>query len=138
MYRYPVEVLSETYLTKIGGYSYELSEREVGINHKAIELNTSLIPNETLVTLRFLDRNNRPYFLRKRFLIVGIEDHMQSYEMTSNGELVLPDSLHEEAEIGWNVIINAVEFFRVDRDLSAFAKAFRMRWKLQKEDKFQN
>lgn len=134
MYRYPIEVISDTYLSRVGGFSYELGEREVGINAKAIELKTSLIPNETIVTLRFLDRKAKPYFFRRRFLIVGIEEHMDSYEMTSNGELVLPESFKEEAEIGREVIINAVEFFRVDRDLTAVFEALILRLRSKNEE----
>ncbi|MEM0215705.1 MAG: hypothetical protein QXI54_09140 [Archaeoglobaceae archaeon] len=134
MYRYPIEVISDIYLSRVGGFSYELSEREVGINHKAIELKTSLIPNETFVTLRFLDKKAKPYFFRKRFLVVGIEEQMDSYEMTSNGELVLPESFKEEAEIGKEVIINAVEFFRIDRDLAAVFEALILRLRSKNEE----
>lgn len=58
----------------------------------------SLIPNKSFVT--FLDRKAKPYFFRKRFVVVGIEEHMDSYEMTSNGELVLPESVEVKPEIG--------------------------------------
>jgi hypothetical protein len=44
--------------------------------------------------------------------------------MTQNGEVVLSDELEEKVEVGREVIINSVEFFRVDRDLSAFVRAF--------------
>jgi len=127
MYRYPVEVISDIYLSKVGGYSYELGESEIGINSRAIAMNTSLIPNETYVTLRFLNEKAKPYFFRKRFLVVGIEEHMDSYEMTKEGEVVLPDSLEEKAEVGREVILNAVEFFRIDGDFSAILRVFLLR-----------
>jgi len=124
MYRYPVEIISDIYVSRIGGYSYELGEDELGINSGAIAMKTSLIPEETFVTLGILDRKMRPYFFRKRFIVVGIEENMESYEMTQNGEVVLSDELEEKVEVGKEVIINSVEFFRVDRDLSALVRAF--------------
>ncbi len=130
MYRYPVEVISDIYVSRIGGYSYELEEGELGINSGAIAMRTSLIPKETFVTLGFLDRKMKPYFFRKRFLVVGIDENMESYEKTQNGEVVLSDELEEKVEVGKEVIINSAEFFRVDRDLAALVKAF-MRYKFK-------
>ncbi|MCQ4153405.1 MAG: hypothetical protein NOM71_03990 [Archaeoglobi archaeon] len=125
MYRYPVEVISDIYVSRIGGYSYELEEDELGINSGAIAMRTSLIPKETFVTLGFLDRKMKPYFFRRRFLVVGIEENMESYEKTKNGEVVLSDELEEKVEVGKEVIINSVEFFRIDKDLSAILEAFK-------------
>ncbi|MEM2070985.1 MAG: hypothetical protein QXE86_06280, partial [Archaeoglobaceae archaeon] len=108
MYRYPLEIVSDIYLSKVGGYSYELDEKEVGINAKALEMNTSLIPNETFVTIRLFRGKIKPYFFKRRFLIVGVEENMDCYELTKNGEVVLSESLGETVEVGEEVIINAV------------------------------
>ncbi len=37
MYRYPVEVIADMYLSKVGGYSYELDRNEIGINAKRLK-----------------------------------------------------------------------------------------------------
>jgi hypothetical protein len=50
---------------------------------------------------------------------------MESYEKTQNGEVVLSDELEEKVEVGKEVIINSVEFFRIDKDLSAILEAFK-------------
>ncbi len=129
MYRYPVEVIADTYLTKLGGFSYELARGEVGINAKALEVNTSIIPNETYVTLHFFGEAT-PYFLKRRFLVVGVEENMECYDMTLNGELVLSEEFEDELGVkrGKEVIINATEFFRIDGDYSKLAKA--LVWRL--------
>lgn len=134
MYRYPLEIISDIYLSKVGGYSYELGEREIGINAKALEMNTSLIPNETLVTIRLFKGKIRPYFFKMRFLIVGIEDNMDCYELTKNGEVVLSESLGETVEVGSEVIINAVESFRIDGDYSSLLKAILCRLESLKKE----
>ena len=43
MFRYPVEIISDVYLSKIGGFSSELNENEIGINLEALATNTSII-----------------------------------------------------------------------------------------------
>ncbi len=133
MYRYPVEVISDVYLSRIGGFSYELEKNELGINAKAIEVNTSLIPNETYVTLKFFGET-RPYFMRERFIVVGVEENMDCYEMTKNGEVVLPEELAERYadRMGEEVLINAVEFFRMDGDYSKPAKV--LLWRLRSQE----
>ncbi|MEM4495786.1 MAG: hypothetical protein QXM06_00625 [Archaeoglobaceae archaeon] len=134
MYRYPLEIVSDIYLSKVGGYSYELDEKEVGINAKALEMNTSLIPNETFVTIRLFRGKIKPYFFKRRFLIVGVEENMDCYELTKNGEVVLSESLGETVEVGEEVIINAVEFFRVDGDYSNLLKAILCRLESLKKE----
>ncbi len=130
MYRYPVEVISDTYLSRVGGYSYELERNEIGINAKALEVNTSIIPNETVAVLRTLD-TNRPYFFRRRFVVVGVEENMECYEMTINGEVVLPEKVAEmeRMKVGEEVLVNTVEYFRIDGDFSKVAKA--VLWRLE-------
>ncbi len=130
MYRYPVEVISDTYVSRIGGFSYEIEKKEIGINAKALEVNTSIIPNETYAVLRFFDEKTRPYFLRRRFLVVGVYENMECYDMTKNGEVVLSEELRDDLgdKEGEKVIINTTEFFRIDGDYSKVAKA--ILWRL--------
>jgi len=130
MYRYPVEVVSDTYLSKVGGFSYELGKREIGINAKALEVNTSIIPNETFATLRTFD-DRRPYFFKQRFVVVAVEENMDCYKMTANGEVVLPDEIRDrmDVKVGEDVIVNTVESFRIDGDYSNVARA--MLWHLE-------
>jgi len=130
MYRYPVEVISDTYLSKVGGFSYELDRKEIGINAKALEVNTSIIPNETFATLRTFD-DRRPYFFKNRFIVVPIEENMDCYEMTANGEVVLPDDMKDKmrVKVGEDVIVNTVESFRIDGDYRNVVKA--ILWRLE-------
>lgn len=124
-----MEVISDTYLSKIGGFSYELDRREIGINAKALELNTSIIPSETIATLRTFG-DKRPYFFRKRFVVVAVEENMDCYGMTANGEVVLPEEMRDEKmRVGEEVIVNTVESFRIDGDYRNVAKA--MLWHLE-------
>lgn len=130
MYRYPVEVISDTYLSRVGGFSYELGKKEIGINAKALEVNTSIIPNETLATIRTFD-DRRPYFFRRRFVVVAVEENMECYEFTKNGEVVLPDEMRDKmnVKVGEDVIVNTVESFRIDGDYDRVTKA--MLWYLE-------
>jgi len=48
MFDYPIEIFADIYLSKIGGFSSELERNEIGINMKAIELNTSLLQMKPL------------------------------------------------------------------------------------------
>jgi len=130
MYRYPVEVISDTYLSRVGGFSYELGKKEIGINAKALEVNTSIIPNETLATIRTFD-DRRPYFFRRRFVVVAVEENMECYEFTKNGEVVLPDEMRDKmnVKVGEDVIVNTVELFRIDGDYDRVTKA--MLWYLE-------
>ncbi len=130
MYRYPVEIISDTYLSRVGGYSYELERNEIGINAKALEVNTSIIPNETVAVLKTLE-GDRPYFFKRKFVVVGVEENMDCYEMTMNGEVVLPEGVdeRERVEVGKEVLVNTVESFRIDGDYSRIMKA--MLWHLE-------
>jgi len=118
MFAYPMEVISDIYLSKIGGFSCELSKKEIGINAKALEVNTYIIANETYAKLRFFDEKPYPYFFRRSFRIVGLEENMEGYEFSSNGEVVLSAELEEEFKniVGKEVMINTVESFRIDYD----------------------
>ncbi|MEM2023011.1 MAG: hypothetical protein QXI31_04965, partial [Archaeoglobaceae archaeon] len=93
-----------------------------------------LIPNETFVTIRLFRGKIKPYFFKRRFLIVGVEENMDCYELTKNGEVVLSESLGETVEVGEEVIINAVEFFRVDGDYSNLLKAILCRLESLKKE----
>ncbi len=118
MFAYPMEVVSDIYLSKIGGFSCELSKNEIGINAKALEVNTSIIANETYARLRFFDEKPYPYFFRRSFRIIGLEENMEGYELSSNGEVVLSAELEDDFKniVGRDVMINTVESFRIDYD----------------------
>jgi hypothetical protein len=132
MFDYPIEIIADIYLSKIGGFSSELDRNEIGINMKAIELNTSIIANETTAKLRFFDEKIKPYFFKDSYLIVGLEPHMDGYEYSQNGEVVLSSDLEEvfSKYIGKDVLLNTVESFRVDGDYRSVIKAFakRLAW----------
>jgi|Deesub1362B_J571_1020462.scaffolds.fasta_scaffold00892_1 hypothetical protein len=118
MFLYPQEIISDIYVSRIGGFSYELDKKEAGINSKAIVMNTSIIADETFARLKFLDEKPHPFFLRKEYRIVGLEEYMEGYEESSNGELILSMDLKDELEekIGKEVIINTVETFRLGKN----------------------
>ncbi|WP_456477917.1 hypothetical protein [Geoglobus ahangari] len=125
MYPYPREVVADIYVSKLGGFSEEIGEREVGINDKALEMNTSLIAEESRIKLRFFDSREKPYFLKKSFRVVGISHGSSAYRLSRMGEVVLGrehrDVLGER--VGEAVMINAVESFRIDGDYSSMKKA---------------
>ncbi len=129
MFLYPKEIIADIYLSKIGGFSSELDKKEIGINAKALEVNTSIIADETHARLKFFDEKATPFFLRRMYRIVGLEEHMDGYEESSNGEVILSAELEEEFERyrGKDVIINTVESFRIDGDYSGVIKAIRRR-----------
>jgi hypothetical protein len=116
MFDYPIEIIADIYLSKIGGFSSELERNEIGINMRAIELNTSIIANETYAKIRFLNERAKPFFFRESYLIVGLEPNMEGYEFSQNGEVVFSESLKEvfEKYLGREVVINTVESFRLD------------------------
>jgi len=130
MFDYPIEIIADIYLSRIGGFSSELDRKEIGINVRAIELNTSIIANETTAKLRFFDEKTKPYFFKESYLIVGLEPHMDGYEYSKNGEVVLSSDLKEDFSkyIGKDVLLNTVESFRIDYRsvIKAFAK--RLTW----------
>jgi hypothetical protein len=130
MYLYPREIIAETYVTKLGGFSEEISKDELAINTEALMRNTSIIIGETRARMKFLHHKNRPYFLRNIFKIVGFEGELAE-ELSPNGEAVLSEELKEKYEryLGGEVLINTVESFRIDDDFSEVLKAFlRSRW----------
>ncbi len=111
MFEYPMEIATDLYVSKVGGFSSELDRNEVGININAIYSNTSIIANETYAKIRFLGEKAKPYFFRESYLIVGLEPNMEGYELSGNGEVVLPESMGDFNLIGREVIINTVESF---------------------------
>lgn len=130
MYLYPKEIVSDMYVSKLGGFSYEMERDEIGINVKAIEVNTSIIANETFAKLRFFNERIKPYFLKETFRIVGIEEYMDCYELSKNGEIVLFEELEDKfgENEGKEVIINTVESFRIDGDYTRIINAFKRIW----------
>ena len=111
MFDYPMEIATDLYVSKVGGFSPELERNEIGININAIYSNTSIIANETYAKIRFLGKTVRPYFFRKNYLIIGLEPNMEGYELSKNGEVVLPENMKEYDLIGREIIINIVETF---------------------------
>ncbi len=122
MYAYPIEVLAETYVSKLGGFTEEIGRRELGINEQALYSNTSIIVGETEARIKILDERNPPYFLRRSFKVVGIPP-----SLSPNGEVVLPEQLREKYEryVGRDVVINTVESFRIDGDYFNVIKALK-------------
>jgi|Deesub1362B_J571_1020462.scaffolds.fasta_scaffold00177_55 hypothetical protein len=127
MFIYPKEIIADTYLSKVGGFSSELENSEIGINAKALEINTSIISNETKASIKFLDDRIIPYFLRRRYTVVGLEEHMEGYEYSQQGEVVFSTELRKEfsEKLGRDVIINTVESFRIDGDFTKVIKALK-------------
>lgn len=125
MYPYPKEVVADIYVSKLGGFSEEIGEKEIGINNRAIEMNTSLIADESKIRLRFFDSRERPYFLKRSFRVVGIGENSTAYSLSRMGEVVLGRE-HQEVlreKVGSAVMLNAVESFRIDGDYSSMKKA---------------
>ncbi len=125
MYPFPKEILADTYISKLGGFSLELGKNEIGINEKALEVNTSIIAGETRVRLKFFDRKERPYFLRKEFKVVSLSPFDSACELSKMGEIVMGEEHREnlKQEVGRSVVINSVEAFRIDGDYSSMRKA---------------
>lgn len=69
--------------------------------------------------------------MKKKFKIVGIEEDMESYEMTRDGEVVFSEDVKEELKnkVGEAVIINTVESFRFDGDYSSLINYLSKLWK---------
>jgi len=122
MYAYPIEVLAETYLSKLGGFAEEIGGREIGINEEALHFNTSIIAGETEARIKILDERNPPYFLRRSFRVVGLPA-----QLSPNGEVILPEGLRDRLEryVGKDVVLNTVESFRLDGDYSNVIKALK-------------
>ncbi len=125
MYPYPKEILADTYVSKLGGFSHELEKQEIGINERALEMNTSLIGGVTRVRLKFFERKDKPFFMRKEFTVIPLTSYDSGVEFSKHGEVVMAeehrDSLRDE--IGRAVVINSVESFRFDGDYSSMKKA---------------
>ncbi len=125
MYPYPKEILSDTYVSRLGGFSLELERDEIGINEKALEVNTSIIAGVTKVRLKFLDRKEKPHFLRREFTVIPLSPINSASELSKLGEVVMGEEHRErlKEEIGKALVINSVESFRMDGDYSSMRKA---------------
>ncbi len=125
MYPYPKEILADTYVSRLGGFSLELEKDEIGINEKALEINTSIIGRVTKVRLKFLDRKEKPYFLKKEFTVIPLSPINSASEISRLGEVVMGEEYREKLkeEVGKAVVINSVESFRMDGDYSSMRKA---------------
>jgi len=128
VFPYPQEVIADMYVSRVGGFSGELEKKEIGINALALSTNTSIIANETEARLKFFNEKTIPYFLKRKYKIIGLEEHMDGYNASLNGEVVFSAHLEDERVKlveGKAVIINTVESFRIDDDYSAVVKALR-------------
>jgi hypothetical protein len=130
MYLYPAEIIADTYVSMLGGFSQEIDSKEVGININALFSNTSIIAGETEARLKFIDERNLPYFLRKPLTVVGIPHHSDAFELSQNGEIVLSEDYTDKMRklVGKEVIINTVESFRIDGDYSLILKRLKMHY----------
>ncbi|ADB57628.1 hypothetical protein [Archaeoglobus profundus] len=124
MFAYPIEVATDLYVSKVGGFSPELEKNEIGINIDAIYSNTSIIANETYAKIRFLGERAKPFFFRESYRVIGLEPNMEGFEYSQNGEVVFSESLANSlgTYIGKDVIINTVETFRLNIDIITLVK----------------
>ncbi len=124
MFAYPVEIATDMYVSKVGGFSPELERNEIGINIDAIYSNTSMVANETYAKIRFLGEKAKPFFFRESYRIIGLEPNMEGFEYSQNGEVVFSESLAESLSryVGRDVIINTVETFRLNLDVISLVK----------------
>ncbi|WP_456327350.1 hypothetical protein [Archaeoglobus sp.] len=124
MFAYPMEIATDMYVSKVGGFSPELEKNEIGINIEAIYSNTSIIANETYAKIRFLGESAKPFFFRKSYRVIGLEPNMEGFECSQNGEVVFSESLAKTLGryVGKEVIINTVETFRLNLDVISLVK----------------
>jgi len=118
MFLYPQQVVAEMYVSRLGGFSNELNKDEAGINIRAIQENTTIIADETIARLKFMEEGSKPFFFRQKYLIVALDEQMEGYEKSLNGELILSSDLRDNfgRKIGSEVIINTIETFRFNED----------------------
>ncbi len=97
---YPLETLRHWYVTPFGGRSRDLSQGQVGINSRALDQNTSLIPNQDKVLISILGRGApRPLYARTPFQVIALDSSTPSgLQKSPQGEAVLP------LEETWDVI----------------------------------
>lgn len=116
LYPYPVETLKHWYVTIIGGQSAELKPNQIGVNKKALAVNTDIVPYEDNVLVSKFENNRpKPLFTKEYFMVVPLDETSPDASSKSpKGELVLPvlekkkrDWL-EPPRIGEPVILNNV------------------------------
>ncbi len=116
LYPYPVETLKHWYVTIVGGQSAELEPNQIGVNKKALAVNTDIVPYEDSVLVSKLENNRpKPLFAKEYFTVVPLDETSPDASSKSPiGELVLPvlekkkrDWL-EPLRIGEPVILNNV------------------------------
>lgn len=97
---YPVETLRHWYVTPFGGHSEDLALGQVGINARALQANTTLVPEQDRVLISLLGRStHHPLYTRDPFQVVALEpDRPEALTLSPQGEAVLP---REEA---WEVV----------------------------------
>ncbi len=89
---FPVETLRHWYVTPFGGRSLDLTAGQVGINYKALDQNTHLVPDQDKVLISILGRNTtRPLYTRTPFRVVALDpSRPDGLEKSPHGEAVLP------------------------------------------------
>ncbi|MFQ5918699.1 MAG: hypothetical protein ACE5I4_01470 [Thermoplasmata archaeon] len=89
---FPFETLRHRYVAPFGGRSEELAEGEVGINARALEQNTELVPRHDKVLISILGPNRpRPLYTQAPFEVVALDERRLDALMKSmQGEAVLP------------------------------------------------
>lgn len=97
---YPFETLRHWYVTPFGGRSEELAPGQVGINAKALNQNTTLVPEQDRVLISLLGRStNRPLYARDPFQVVALDLNLpDALQRSRHGEAVLP------AEHAWDAV----------------------------------
>lgn len=116
LYPYPVETLKHWYVTIVGGQSAELKPNQIGVNKKALAVNTDIVPYEDSVLVSKLENNRpQPLFAKEYFTVVPLDETSPDASSKSPiGELVLPvlekqkRDWQEPLKIGEPVILNNV------------------------------
>ncbi len=95
---FPFETLRHRYVAPFGGRSEELDEGEVGINARALEENTELIPRQDKVLISILGTSHpRPLYTQTPFEVVALDERRLDALMKSmHGEAVLPGAPSED------------------------------------------
>ena len=126
-----METLRHWYVTPFGGTSPELSVTEIGINRRALEVNTSLDPALDRVRIAIVGQSHRrPLFLDRFFEIVPLDERRpDALARSPDGEAVLPEGHQvvrraESPRPGDEVLLNCVWSVRMEAlpDPEAFAK----------------
>jgi hypothetical protein len=89
---FPLETLRHRYVAPFGGRSEDLAEGEVGINARALEENTQLVPRQDKVLISILGPDRpRPLYTQTPFEVVALDERrLDALLKSMQGEAVLP------------------------------------------------